>query len=102
MMHDRSFWSRHVRAWRASGLTQREYGRRHRISKGSLGYWASTLNRQKTTATDLVQVGKAEVGEPRLSRPIELVVEGRYLLRLWPGVDRDHMKDVLAVLEGRS
>jgi len=49
-----------------------------------------------------VEVGRTTLAEPPSARPIEVVVEGRYLLRLWPGVERGHMSEVLSVLEGRS
>ncbi len=63
MKHNREFWTRHVKAWRSSGQTQREYCRRHRLLKGTLGYWVSTLNRLETSGSALV-----EVGHTRLSR----------------------------------
>jgi hypothetical protein len=100
MAHDREFWRGHVEAWRASGLSQTRYCQKHGLTKGTLGYWSSRLKRRHE-ATGLVEVGRAALREERPSRPIELVVEGRYLLRLWPGLDRDHMSDVLSVLEGR-
>ena len=101
MKHDCEFWVRHVEAWRASELTQREYSRRHRLTKGTLGYWASKLKRQGAVASQLVEVGRAEVGPERPSLPIELAVQGRYLLRVWPGMDPAHLREVLSVLECR-
>ena len=44
MKHNREFWTRHVKDWRASGLTQTHYCRRHRLMKGTLGYWVSGAN----------------------------------------------------------
>lgn len=99
-MHDREFWSRHVEAWRASGLTQRKYCNRHHLKPGTLGYWSSLLRRKATGSKgQLVEVGRVAVNQELKSRPIELVVEERYLLRLWPGTDADHMREVLSVLE---
>ena len=98
-MHDRKFWIRHVKGWSVSGLSQRAYYRRHHLIKGTLGYWSSKLKRPQAAATKLVEVGQAEVKEQRPSSPIELVVKQRYLLRLWPGMDPGHMRDVLSVLE---
>jgi hypothetical protein len=102
MKHDRDFWTRHVEGWRASGLTQGMYCRRHRLAKGTLGYWVSILKQQVIAKSDLVEVGRAEIKEQRPSSPIELIVEGRYLLRLWPGTEIAHVRDVLSVLEARS
>ena len=99
MKHNREFWARHVKAWRASGLTQAHYCRRHRLPKGTLGYWASTLNRLNVPGSALVEVGRAEVKPEGGRSPIEVIVERHYLLRLWPGMEPDHLRDVLSVLE---
>ena len=100
MRHGREWWSRHVAGWRSSGLTQAEYARRHGITVGSLGRWSGRL-KGEVAGTDLVEIKSPAVGETGLARPIELVVEGRYLLRLWPGTDSGHLREVLSVLEGQ-
>ncbi len=99
MKHDREFWTRQVRDWRASGLTQAQYCRRHRLMKGTLGYWASISKRSKASGAALVEVGRAEVKPEEQRSPIELIVERRYLLRLWPGMGPDHLREILSVLE---
>lgn len=101
MSRDREFWRRHVEAWRASGMTQVQYSRCHRLSKGSLGYWSSTLKGDKPSRSSVVLVGHTEIKEPKAAPPIELVVGRRYLLRLWAGTDREHMLKVLSVLESQ-
>ena len=101
MKHNREFWTLHVERWRASGLTQVAYCRRHRLAKGTLGYWASTLRKPKAVGGQLVEVGRAEAKDQERHWPIELVVQRRYLLRLWPGMEPGHMRDVLSVLEDR-
>ena len=102
MKHDREFWTRQVKNWRASGLTQEQYCRRHRLVKGTLGYWASIFKRPKPSGSALVEVGRTEVRPEELRLPIELIVERRYLLRLWPGMGTDHLRNVLSVLERGS
>jgi hypothetical protein len=101
MKHDREFWTRHISQWRSSGLTQAAYCRRHHLTKSTLGYWSSKLKRPQAAVAKLVEVGHPEVKEKRPSGPIELVVKQRYLLRLWPGMDPGHMREVLSVLECR-
>jgi hypothetical protein len=101
MRHDRNYWRQHVEAWRASGLSQGQYSKKHGLTKRTLGHWSWKLG-HAAGATGLVEVGRTSLGEQASARPIELVVEGRYLLRLWPGVERTHMSEVLSVLEGRA
>jgi hypothetical protein len=70
--------------------------------KGTLGYWASVVKKPRSSKAQLVEVGRAETDGQTVRSPIELVVQRRYLLRLWPGMDLGHMRDVLSVLEDRS
>jgi hypothetical protein len=72
------------------------------LLKGTLGYWASTLNKPKAAGSALVEVGRTEVKTEERHSPIELVVERRYMLRLWPGMDSAHLREVLSVLEHSS
>ncbi len=102
MKHGREFWAKHVESWRVSGLTQAQYCRRHRLLKGTLGYWSSTLSERTRAASTLVEVGRAPVRPELRGAPIELVVKRRYLLRLWPGMEPEHLRDVLLVLEAQA
>jgi hypothetical protein len=102
MKHDREFWARHVKGWRVSGLTQQQYCRRHRLLKGTLGYWASTLSKPKAAGVALVEIGRTEIKPEGRRSPIELVVQRRYLLRLWPGMETELLRNVLTVLEQQS
>ena len=101
MKHDREFWTHQVKDWRASGLTQAQYCRRHRLVKGTFCYWASFLKGRSTSAA-LVEVGRAGVKPEEQRSPIELIVERRYLLRLWPGMGSEHLREVLSVLQRGS
>jgi hypothetical protein len=101
MKHSREFWTLHVKGWRASGLTKAQYCRRHRFLKGTLGYWASTLKGPKGSGSALVEAGNAEVQPEQRHSAVELMVERRYLLRLWPGVEAEHLGKVLSVLDRR-
>ena len=69
--------------------------------KGTLGNWASKLKRPQAAATELVEVEHAHVKEQRPSSQVEHVVLGRSMLRLWPGMEPEHMREVLSVLECR-
>lgn len=104
MRHGQAWWSRHVDSWRNSGLSQAEYCRRHGIVACSLARWSSKLKEESGVGKQLVEVGRSGTGQglraEESARLIELVVEGRYLLRLWPGTDGDHLRQVLSALEG--
>ncbi len=78
MKRGREWWMRHVAAWQASGLSQVEYCRRHKVVVGSFGRWASKLRSE--AGRSLVEVSRGLPSEVK-ERPIELVGEkGRIIL----------------------
>jgi len=100
----REFWHSHVEGWLRSGLSQRAYSEREGLSSSGLKYWSSKLGGRRRRARGLVEVsrGVARGTVAEASRAIELVVAGRYLLRLPPGTAREDLENVLAAVERRS
>ncbi len=48
----RAYWARHVKAWKASGETQRNYCQQHQLKPHRLAYWNQALKpRSETTST---------------------------------------------------
>ena len=67
----------------------------------SLRYWVDKLlsARESQEMVELEAVGVGgEAAERRAA--IELVVDERYVLKLWPSVRPAHLREVLAALEG--
>ena len=103
MRQDRDYWSRHVAAWRRSGLSKKAYSEQHQLSYWSIRYWADKLaepdGAKRQRLVELEPVGAAaEHGEERA--PLELAVGDRYVLRLWPHLRAAQLREVLAILEG--
>jgi hypothetical protein len=102
MKNGREFWAAHVTAWRRSGLSMGRYSARHRLAKGTLGYWSCKLKREQQGAGELVELPAARATTIDMERhPIELVVEGRYLVRVWPGTVGADIREVVTALEQR-
>jgi hypothetical protein len=101
MRNNREYWMAHVGAWRRSGMSQIAYARQQHIAKGSLGYWSCKLKREGHGGelVELPPAGPRTDSGPR--RPIEVVVEGRYLLRVWPGTVGADVREVVTALEQR-
>ncbi|WP_257385840.1 IS66 family insertion sequence element accessory protein TnpA, partial [Tahibacter caeni] len=57
------FWQHHVEAWRASDLTQEQYGRRHGLSATALAKWSSRLQREARAKRRQALVPVHVVGE---------------------------------------
>jgi len=79
----------------------REYARRNDVSRGTLGYWSSRLNAESRAAGALVEVTPGSTrpsGSSVAERPVELLVGGRFVLRVWSGTPEGHLGMVLSVL----
>ena len=102
MRQDRSYWSRHVAAWRRSGLSKKAYSEQHQLSYWSIRYWTDKLaepdgsKSQRLVELEPVSDGAAH-GADRA--PMELAVGDRYVLRLWPHLRTEQLREVLAILE---
>ena len=99
MKNGREFWAAHVAAWRRSGLSMRAYSARHHLAKGTLGYWSCKLKREGRGGGELVELPAGRATTTGSRHPIELVVGGRYLLRLWPGTNGTDIREVVTALE---
>lgn len=90
----------HVAAWRASGLSQREYCERNSLSRSTLGYWSSKTHREG--ASGFVEIHSDDQSGPqRPGTEIELLVGRHYRLRLSEGFSVQALSRVLEVLEQR-
>ena len=63
----REQWARHVRGWRSSGQTLREYCQRHDLVLGTMSYWTSQIKDEGTIQSLVELVGIAV--RPRRSTP---------------------------------
>jgi hypothetical protein len=129
MTANEAMWSERVAAWRASGLTSEAFCEGREFTAGGLRHWAhrlerapkarqSTKRRQHRAAAPSIRLARVvrpagkqgeltEEGAPRLAREqmrdraagITLEV-GRVRVAVEPGVDRETLEVVLAVLGG--
>lgn len=104
MRQNREYWRRQLEAQRRSGLSRRRYCERRGLRAGTFSWWAAKLREEEgSKETALVEVsGRAQPrdGQAAAAPPIELVIGGRYLLRLWRGTDSEQLRELLSALEG--
>ena len=105
---NRRAWAERVAAWKASGLTCKEFARQAGINPRTLSWWKWRLGSESrrgsggiaraanATATQLtfVEVDAA----PLAGAPIELVLEDGVVVRVPVGFDADTLREVLTVL----
>ena len=89
------------------GVSQKGYCERQGLNYGTMGYWVRKLRREQDGGDGerdqaLVEIeGGANGATPEGSdgAPIELVVGERLVVRLWPSMRSEHLREVLAALE---
>ena len=66
------FWQQHVDVWRASGLTQKQYSKRHGLNAMTLAKWSSVLQRRLRAKPGQALVPVRVVGEQVPASAIEV------------------------------
>lgn len=100
----RSFWQAHVKALAASGLSRREYCRRHHLAYHALTYW---VRKQGASNTDVAQLSLVEVALPprqplRLGgSAFRLYLQRGRMLEIDADFDQAALHRLLTVLEQR-
>jgi hypothetical protein len=97
----RKFWENHLGGWRASGLCQAGYCRKHGLSNKSFVYWKKRLTAARAEIS-LVEVPRLQ-STPVLSplRPLRLMLGNRYGIEIERGFDEETLDRLLRVLEKR-
>lgn len=98
------FWQAHVRALGGSGLSRREYCRRHHLSYHALTYWVRKLRPAGPRATPPALVEVPACSLPLLRRPgsaFRLHLGQGRLLEIEPDFDEAGLGRLLRVLEQR-
>ena len=100
----RRFWQAHVKALADSGLSRREYCRRHHLAYHALTYW---VHKQGASSTAVSQLSLVEVPlphrQPQCLRgaPFRVYLQYGRILEIDADFDQDALHRLLAVLEQR-
>ena len=107
------FWRRTVSEHRRSGLTIREFCARRSLSEPLFYAWRRELAHRDGSAVRKAPSPASQAhaaprfvslklaAEPAAAAMIEIVTRGGHTLRVPPGVDRQTLADVWALLEGQ-
>lgn len=91
----RRSWEHHLEQWRASGLSQAEYCRRHGLSLKTFGYRKRTMGRNGLCLVEVPLA--APLGAP--PKALSLTVGSRYTIEITAGFDADTLRHLLEVLD---
>jgi len=104
-------WRGLVRRWRASGLNQADFCRKHRLSIPAFRWWKQELDRRDArnrkahdrptgSAAHFLPVKVVEAHDSEPSRgQVELELAGGRILRIRSGFDPDLLVKIISVLE---
>jgi hypothetical protein len=93
------YWQEHITGWRASGLSQADYCRRHGISKSTFWLWKRKLTapKSKTAAPVIVPVSLERIIKTPLPKPICLYVS-EFRLEIEAGFCKHTLRELLSVI----
>jgi hypothetical protein len=105
------FWRRTISDQGRSGLSIREFCSRRSVSEPLFYAWRRELARRDGRTVRVVRKAPSSVApqfvslklatEPTTTMMIEIVMRNGHTLRVPPGVDRQTLADVWALLEGQ-
>ena len=105
----RQLWCERITDWRASGLNQSAYCRRHHIALPQFLYWKRQL--EAISPPEIGPVGQLRLVPLRPAKPAEPVAAGKGIIRLQAyghtlevaaDTDLTRLRDVLDLLEARA
>jgi transposase-like protein len=108
----RAKWTELVERWGSSGLTGAEFARRSGINAGTLSYWKwqlgrearksglarrSTADKRAAAFVEVMATLPAAAGDQ-----LEVVIDGKTVVRVPSGFDDETLRRLLAVLQERT
>jgi transposase len=97
-------WRRRLARWKASGLKVREFCEREGVTPTAFAHWRKELparDARRSASADPLFVPVRVV--PAATAPaLEVALPCGRVVRVPPGFDTSHLRDVVAALEGMS
>jgi len=93
----RRYWKKHVEAWRASGLPQARYCRRHNLKVHCLVYWRKKFTRKNKEPVSFVQLKLPDNFQPVRLAAIKVTV-GNFRIEVEQGFDPDTLRQLITTL----
>ncbi|MBS3809799.1 MAG: hypothetical protein KGY38_06575 [Desulfobacterales bacterium] len=95
-------WKAHIKACSRSGLSRKEYCRRHSLSYHAFYYWKKKLFPQTGPGPDLVAVPlrkSSPAGESNMTSSLKVEIGGRFKVEVREGFSRQTLARVISTLE---
>ena len=92
-------WRRRLKEWERSGLSGRDFCRRHLLSEPSFYGWRREIARRDGERSAAQQQPAFVPVAVIATEPLEVVVRGGRVVRVGRGFDAAHLRAVVAALE---
>ena len=99
---DKDNKSNHVRSWKASGLSMREYCRKQGISYWSFREWRSIKPSRKKRTIVMAEIPSEIYRDTKVYLPIEIIINSRIRLSIREDFNRELLKNIVKTLEELS
>jgi hypothetical protein len=92
-------WRRHLKEWERSGLSGRDFCRRHLLSEASFYSWRREIARRDRERAAAQQQPAFVPVAVIAADPLEVIVRGDRVVRVGRGFDAAHLRAVVTALE---
>jgi len=93
----RRYWEHHIQSWRASGLSQTGYQRKHNLPQWQFVYWKKKLDR--AVLSNEVSLVPISLPQAMPAASLILVVNERYRIEISEGFQPAVLEQVLRVVD---
>ena len=94
----RRYWRKHIKAWKASGLTQAQYCRKFHLKVHCLLYWRKKFSGQDNLPASIVELKLPECAQSIPPSGLTLAVRS-YRIEVGTGFDPSTLKLLIHTLE---
>ena len=99
---DKEIKANHVKTWKTSGLSMREYCRKHGISYWSFREWKKIKQPGNKTKSGLIKIPPEIYINPDDHNPIEIIINSRICLSVKENFSSELLKNIINTLEELS
>ena len=98
----RAYWKQHIDCWQETGLTQREYCRRHNPKHHELVYWKKRFLKTETDVSSVALRLEDLHDLPARPEPasLTLVIDNQFKIEIRAGFDPQLLRQLILALRG--
>ena len=93
----RAYWKQHIDSWQETGLTQREYCRRHNLKHHQLVYWKKRFFKAETEVSfvPLKLEGLLDLSDRPQHASLTLVIDNQFKVEIRAGFDTQLLRQLI-------